>query len=428
MAIAKTALCFDYKHKADDVCYFFKYGNHWLFIFMEDEIMLLSIALILMSGIILGAICTKLKLPSLIGMIFAGILLSPYAFNLIDDSTLLVAGDIRQIALVIILTKAGLSLALNDLKKVGRPAILMCFVPACFEIIAFVIFAPMLLNISIVDSLLMGSVLAAVSPAVIVPRMIKIMDEGYGKKHSVPQLILAGASLDDIFVIVLFTSFLSLAQNDNFTFISLLQIPISIVLGIILGIIIGSCLCYLFKIIQIRNSIKVLLLLSISFLLIELQNQLTGLISISGLIAIMSIGFTIHQKDANQAKSLSFTYNQLWIVAEIMLFVLVGVTINTKYIMQAGFLAIVLIVIALVIRVFGVSVCLMRSPLTKKERLFCMGAYTPKATVQAAIATIPLSVGLPCGEIILTVAVLAIVLTAPLGSFFIEKTYKKLLV
>lgn len=389
--------------------------------------MLTSIAVILISGILLGSICKWLRLPGLVGMILAGMIISPYCLNLLDKNMLMIAADIRQIALIIILTKAGLSLNLDDLKRVGRPAILMCFLPACFEIIGVVILAPLLLHISILEALLMGSVLAAVSPAVIVPRMVKIMDEGYGKTHSVPQLILAGASLDDIFVIVLFTSLMSLLQNNKFNYLSFVQVPISIVLGIMVGIIVSLCLIYVFKKIHIRDSIKVLIILSVSFLLVELQNQMTGLITISGLIAIMSIGIMIRRNYQTLAIRLSDKYNKLWVGAEIMLFVLVGATINTKYIALAGLTMLCVIIGALLFRIIGVALCLIKSPLTKNERVFCMGAYTPKATVQAAIATIPLSSGLACGQDILTIAVLAIILTAPLGSFFIERSYKGLL-
>lgn len=389
--------------------------------------MLTSIAVILISGILLGSISKWLKLPALVGMIVAGMIISPYCLNLLDNNMLMIAADIRQIALVIILTKAGLSLNLEDLKRVGRPAILMCFLPACFEIVGVVILAPLLLHISILEALLMGSVLAAVSPAVIVPRMVKIMDEGYGKKHSVPQLILAGASLDDIFVIVLFTSFMSLLQNNNFDYLSFVQVPISIALGIVVGIIVSLCLIYVFKKIHIRDSIKILIILSVSFLLIELQNRMTGVITMSGLIAIMSIGIMIRRNYRPLAIRLSVKYNKLWIGAEIMLFVLVGATIDTKYIALAGLTMLCVITGALLFRIIGVALCLIKSPLTKNERVFCMGAYTPKATVQAAIAAIPLSSGLACGQDILMIAVLAIILTAPLGSFFIERSYKVLL-
>lgn len=397
------------------------------FIYLGGFYMLTSIAVILISGILMGSICKWLKLPALVGMIVAGMIISPYCLNLLDSNMLMVAADFRQIALVIILTKAGLSLNLDDLKRVGRPAILMCFLPACFEIVGVVILAPLLLHVSILEALLMGSVLAAVSPAVIVPRMVKIMDEGYGKKHSVPQLILAGASLDDIFVIVLFTSFMSLLQNNKFDYLSFIQIPISITLGIVVGVIVSLCLIYVFRKIHMRDSIKILIILSVSFLLIELQNRMTGVITMSGLIAIMSIGIMIRRNYRPLAIRLSVKYNKLWIGAEIMLFVLVGATIDTKYIALAGLMMLCVIIGALIFRIIGVALCLMKSPLSKNERIFCMGAYTPKATVQAAIAAIPLSSGLACGQDILTIAVLAIILTAPLGSFFIERSYKILL-
>lgn len=390
--------------------------------------MLLSIALILISGIVFGGICNKLGLPSLLGMIVAGMLLSPYALNLMDDKLLDIAADLRQIALVIILTKAGLSLDLADLKKVGRPAILMCFVPACFEILGVVLLAPPLLHISISEALLLGSVLAAVSPAIIVPRMIHLMENGYGTKHSIPQLILAGASLDDIFVIVLFSSFMSLQQSSTFQIMDFVQIPTSIILGVLLGIACGLLFIYLFQKIHMRDSIKVLLVLSASFLLITLQEALKGsFITISGLVAIMMIGITIKKNYANLAIRLSNKYNKLWVAAEIVLFVLVGVSIDTSYIMKAGIALVIVIIGALLVRMIGVAVSLLKSPLTKKERIFCMGAYCPKATVQAAIGTLPLAAGLACGHIVLSAAVLAILISAPLGSYFIDAYYKKIL-
>ena len=390
--------------------------------------MLFSIALILISGIVLGGICKRLHIPSLVGMILAGMLLSPYAFNLLDDSLLGIAADLRQIALVIILTKAGLSLDLADLKRVGRPAILMCFVPACFEIIGVVLLAPPLLHISINEALILGSVLAAVSPAVIVPRMITLMEKGYGKEHSIPQLILAGASLDDIFVIVLFSSFMSLEQSGSFSAIDFIQIPTSILLGVLLGVVSGIILMYVFKKIHTRDSVKVLLILSVSFLLITLQDTLKGTITISGLVAIMMIGITMKKKYSTLANRLSNKYNKLWVGAEIMLFVLVGVSINTSYIMKAGVVLVIVIVGALLVRMLGVAFSLLKSPLTKNERIFCMGAYCPKATVQAAIGTLPLAAGLACGHIVLSAAVVAILISAPLGSYFIDHYYTKFLI
>ena len=389
--------------------------------------MLLSIALILLTGLLLGGLFSKIKLPSLLGMIIVGIVLGPHALNLIDESILNISADLRQIALVIILTRAGLSLDISDLKRVGRPAILMCFVPACVEIIGTVLLAPLLLGISTLEAAVMGSVLAAVSPAVIVPRMIRLMEEGYGVDKSIPQLILAGASVDDVFVIVIFTAFTSLASTGELSPVSILQIPVSIVLGIIVGVIVGMVLVKFFRMFHMRDSVKLLIILSFSFLLIELQNQLEGIVPFSGLLAIMSLGIVIKRKYDILAKRLSGKYNKLWVAAEIFLFVLVGATVDLKYAAVAGVSAVLLVAGALVFRMIGVALCLIKTDLSRKERLFCMVAYVPKATVQAAIGAIPLTMGLSCGQIVLTVAVLSILITAPFGAICIDNLYKKLL-
>ena len=369
----------------------------------------------------------KIKLPPLLGMIITGIILGPHTLNLIDQSVLSISSDLRQIALIIILTRAGLNLDINSLKKVGRPAILMCFLPACFEIIGMVLLAPPLLGISILDALIMGTVVAAVSPAVIVPKMLKLIETGYGKDKSIPQMIMAGASVDDVFVIVLFTSFTGLAQGESFSPISLIQVPISIILGIGLGILIGIILGYFFKKVHMRDSIKVIIILSISFLLVTLENSLKGIVPISGLIAIMSIGISLQKIRSDASKRISTKFSKLWVAAELMLFVLVGATVDIKYAFSAGIMAILLIFGVLVFRMIGVLICLIKTKLNKKERIFCMIAYCPKATVQAAIGYIPLTMGLSCGNIVLTVAVLSILITAPLGAFFIELLYKRLL-
>ena len=389
--------------------------------------MLTSLALIFLCGLLLGSIFQKIKLPPLLGMIITGIILGPYALNLIDQSVLSISSDLRQIALIIILTRAGLNLDINSLKKVGRPAILMCFVPACFEIIGMVLLAPPLLVISILDALIMGTVVAAVSPAVIVPKMLKLIETGYGKDKSIPQMIMAGASVDDVFVIVLFTSFTGLAQGESFSPISLIQVPISIILGIGLGILIGIILGFFFKKVHMRDSIKVIIILSISFLLVTLENSLKGIVPISGLIAIMSIGISLQKIRSDASKRISTKFSKLWVAAELMLFVLVGATVDIKYAFSAGIMAILLIFGVLVFRMIGVLICLIKTKLNKKERIFCMIAYCPKATVQAAIGYIPLTMGLSCGNIVLTVAVLSILITAPLGAFFIELLYKRLL-
>ena len=389
--------------------------------------MLTSIAIILLLGLFVGWIFSKLRLPSLLGMIIVGIAISPHCLDIVDKSIISISGDLRQIALVIILTRAGLSLNISDLKKVGRPAILMCFVPACVEIIGTIIFAPLLLGVSVLDAAIIGSVIAAVSPAVIVPRMIKLIDEGYGKEKSIPQLILAGASVDDVFVIVVFTALTTLASTGKISSVSFLQIPVSICLGILLGGCVGFILTKFFKRFHMRDSVKVLIILSVSFLLLEVQNRLEGIIPVSGLLAIMSLGIFINQKYDILAKRLSVKYNKLWLCAEIFLFVLVGMAVDTKYAFSAGFVVILLVILALICRMLGVLFSLIKAKLNKKEKLFCAIVYTPKATVQAAIGTIPLAMGLSCGEMALTVAVVSILLTAPFGAICVDNLYKKLL-
>ena len=389
--------------------------------------MLTSIALILLSGLFLSFIFTKMKLPGLLGMILVGIALGPHALNLIDTSILNISADLRQIALVIILTRAGLSLNLTDLKKIGRPAVLMCFVPALIEMVGTIIFAPMLLGITHLEAAIMGSVIAAVSPAVVVPRMIKLIDEGYGKDKSIPQLILAGASVDDVFVIVVFTVLTAFASTGEITGTSFLQIPLSIILGILLGVIVGLCLVFFFRKVHIRDSVKVMIVLGISFLLLEVENRLEGIVPVSGLLAIMSMGITVNQKYDVLSKRLSIKYNKLWLCAEVFLFVLVGIAVDIKYAFAAGAASVVVVMLALVFRMTGVFLSLVKTDLNKKERLFCMLSYTPKATVQAAIGTIPLAMGLDCGSIVLTVAVISILVTAPFGAICIDKLYKSML-
>lgn len=389
--------------------------------------MLISISMILLMGMFMGWLCKKIQLPSLTGMILTGIILGPYFLNLIDSSLLNISSDLRRIALIIILTRAGLSLDLNDLKKVGRPAILMCFVPACFEILGMIILAPKLLGISILDAAIMGAVVAAVSPAVIVPKMLKLMEEGYGVSHSIPQLILAGASVDDVFVIVIFTAFTGLAQGNDISIRSFINIPISIILGIIIGTLIGIVLANYFKKIHIRDTSKVIILLCISFILVTFEDKFSSIIPFASLIAVMAIGIALQKRRNVVANRLSVKFNKLWVVAEIVLFVLVGATVDIKYAVSAGALSIILILGVLAFRMLGVFLCLIKTNLSLKERIFCMIAYTPKATVQAAIGGVPLAMGLSCGNIVLTVAVVAILITAPLGAFCIDCTYKRLL-
>lgn len=389
--------------------------------------MLTSLGLIFIIGIIMSSIFDKLKLPKLIGMILTGIILGPYVLNLLDKNLLSISADLRQIALVIILTRAGLALDLNSLKKVGRPAILMCFVPAIFEIIGFVILGPLLLNLNLVDSLILGAVIAAVSPAVIVPRMINLKEKGYGKKNSIPELILAGASVDDILVITLFYIFTSLSKGQNFNITTVISIPISIILGIILGIISSLLLIKLFKKVHIRDTIKVILIISVSFLFITLENLLKGIVPLSGLLAVMSLGVTLLRQYPTLASRISDKYSKLWLGAEILLFVLVGATVNINYVITSGIAAILIIFGALIFRVIGVLLSLIKTNLTYKERIYCVLAYIPKATVQAAIGAVPLSQGLACGQIVLTVAVLSIIIAAPIGAICMDKFYTKLL-
>lgn len=389
--------------------------------------MLTSLALIFIVGMALGSIVTRLRLPSLLGMLMTGILLGPYVLNLLDDSILGISADLRQLALIIILTRAGLSLNLDDLKKVGRPAILMCFVPACFEITGMVVLAPRLLGISVLDAAIMGAVVAAVSPAVIVPKMLKLMESGYGTDKSIPQLIMAGASVDDVFVIVMFSSFTGLAQGGEISPTTFVQIPISILTGILVGLGVGFLFGEIYRRIHVRDSIKVITLLSISFLLVALETSIKVIIPFSGLLAVMSCGLAVNRGRPEVAARLSSKYSKLWVAAEVLLFVLVGATVDIQYAMASGVAAILVILGALVFRMTGVFLCLLKTPLSLKERLFCMIAYTPKATVQAAIGSLPLSMGLSCGHVVLTVAVLAILITAPLGAFSVDMTYRRLL-
>ena len=389
--------------------------------------MLLSLALTFLLGMILGSLFKKLKLPALLGMLLTGILLGPHFFNLLDSSILNISADLRQIALIIILTRAGLNLDIQDLKKVGRPAFFMCFIPATLEIIGMIILASYLFKLSFLDSAILGTVIAAVSPAVIVPKMLKLMEEGYGKKNSIPQLIMAGASVDDIFVIVLFTVFTGLATTGALSFAEFIKIPTSIILGLLAGAILGKILALFFEKIHLRDSNKVIILLSIAFLLVTLEKSITGVIGFSGLLAIMAMGGTIKKFRKEVAIRLSNKFSKLWIASELILFVLVGASVNINYLSSTGILAIILILGVLIFRMFGVFISLLGTPLDRKERLFSMIAYCPKATVQAAIGSIPLAMGLPCGELILSIAVLSILITAPLASFAIDLTYKKLL-
>ena len=389
--------------------------------------MLLSIALIFLCALLLSGILIKFKLPGLLGMLIVGIVLGPYVLNLLDDSILNISSDLRTIALIVILLKAGLSMNLDDLRKVGRPAILMSFVPASFEIIAFIVFAPMLLGITYLEAGLIGAVMSAVSPAVVIPKMSKLIDEGYGTDKAIPQMIIAGASADDVFVIVIFTSLISIATGGSFSISDLTKIPVSIVLGLIGGIGIGFILVWLFKKYHMRDTIKVLILISISILFMPLEDLLSGIIGFSGLLAIMALGIIIFNRYPVLAQRLSGKFVKLWVAAEIALFVLVGSEVDISYVVNAGFITVVLIFIGLIFRLAGTYLCVIKTQFNSKERLFIMISQIPKATVQAAIGAIPLSLGLSCGDLVLTFAVVSILITAPLGAFLIDVTHKKLL-
>lgn len=395
--------------------------------------MLTSLSLIFLVGLAMGAICQKLKLPRIIGMLITGIILGPYVLDFLDPSILSISSDLRKMALIIILIKAGLSLDLNDLKKVGRPAVMMSFVPASCEILAYIVFAPCLLGVNRTEAALMGAVLSAVSPAVVVPRMVQLIENKYGTQKAIPQMILAGASCDDIFVIVLFSTFLGMVQGGHASLMDFVNIPISIVLGILLGALTGYLLYLFFETSYarkhyVRNSMKVIIVLGFSFLLIAIEGWLEGKISVSGLLAVTSMAVVLKMKStAFVSKRLSEKFGKLWLAAEVILFVLVGAAVDIRYTLSAGISAVIMIFLALLIRSFGVLLCTAGTQLTKKERLFCVIAYLPKATVQAAIGSVPLAAGLACGKIILSVAVMGIVITAPLGAFGIDMSYKKLL-
>lgn len=387
--------------------------------------MLWSLALVFLGGLLAGEVFRRLRLPPLLGMLLVGIAFGPYALGLLDDSLLAISADLRKIALIIILTRAGLSLDIGDLRKVGRSAVLLCFVPATFEIVGTVILAPRLLGVSVLEAAIIGSVIAAVSPAVVVPRMLRLMDEGYGTKQGIPQMILAGASVDDVYVIVLFSSFTSLASGGTLSPLDFVRIPTSLVLGIAAGVLCGLALAWWFSHVHMRDSIKVVIFLALSFVLVTIEDHCTGIIGFSGLLAVMSMGIMLGQRIPVVSKRLSAKYDRLWVGAELLLFVLVGAMVNVAYVAYAGVAAILLILGAMVFRMAGVLASVLGTKLNGKERAFCMLAYTPKATVQAAIGGVPLAMGLACGETVLTVAVLAILITAPFGAIAIDCTYKK---
>lgn len=395
--------------------------------------MLLSLAIIFLAGLFAAAVFERIGLPRIIGMLGVGIVVSPYVLGLLDDSILGISSELRQIALIIILIKAGLSLDLSDLKKVGRPAVMMSFVPACCEIVGYVVFAPLLLEVNRIEAAVMGAVLSAVSPAVVVPRMVRLIEEKYGTDKSIPQMILAGASCDDIFVIILFSTFVTMAQGGTVHAADFLNIPISIVLGVIMGALVGMAVYFLFESSykqnrKIRSSTKVIIMLGTAFLLMSIETLAKPYVAVSGLLAVVAMACVIKLKSEKRVTArLSEKFGKLWIAAEVVLFVLVGAAVDVRYTLTAGISAVLMIFAALAFRAVGVLICMLGTKLSAKERLFCVIAYLPKATVQAAIGSVPLSLGLPCGKIVLSVAVLAILITAPLGSIGIDRSYKHLL-
>ena len=395
--------------------------------------MLTSLSLIFLLGLALAAICQCLKLPRIIGMLITGLVLGPYVLNVLDPSILGISAQLRQMALIIILIKAGLSLNISDLKKVGRPAILMSFLPAVFELAAFVIFAPSFLGVTRLEAAIIGAVLGAVSPAVVVPKMVSLIESRYGTDKNIPQLILAGASLDDVFVIVLFSTFLGMAQGSTANVMDFVNIPISIILGILLGAGAGWVLALFFETAYahkhcVRNSVKVIIVLGTAFLLMAVESWLEGVVSISGLLAVMGMACVLQTKSVGfVSRRLSEKFGKLWLAAEVILFVLVGAAVDIRYTLEAGLAAILIIFLALIFRSIGVWICLLGTPLNLREKCFCMIAYLPKATVQAAIGSVPLSLGLSCGNMVLSVAVLSIILTAPRGAFCMDITYKRFL-
>ena len=395
--------------------------------------MLMSLSFIFLVGLAMAAICQRIRLPRIIGMLLTGIVLGPYVLDLLEPSILSISSELRQMALIIILLKAGLSLNLADLKKVGRPAVMLSCVPASFELLGYVLFAPMILGINRIEAAVMGAVLAAVSPAVVVPRMVKLMETGYGTKKSIPQMILAGASCDDIFVIVLFSTFSGMAQGGSARLMDFANIPVSIVSGILLGAVAGWLLSLFFETAYakehyVRNSMKVIIVLGVSFLLMSVETWVKPYISVSGMLAVVSMACVLKLRSIKSVSArLSEKFGKLWLAAEVLLFVLVGAAVDIRYTMGAGLAAVLMIFTALIFRTIGVLICLAGTVMDWKERLFCVIAYLPKATVQAAIGSVPMAMGLPCGQSVLSVAVMAILITAPLGALGMDSTFEKLL-
>ncbi len=387
--------------------------------------MLLSLALILLSGLLLGGLMKSLRLPALTGYMLAGFLTGPFCLGWLDSSLLQISPEIRRIALVIILMKAGLSLDLDDLRRIGRPAVLLCFVPATCEIAAFLLLCPHLLGLSLLESALLGAVMAAVSPAVVVPRMTRMMDEGIGTRKGIPQMIVAGASADDVYVIAIFSAMLSLSSGGSVSAWDFLQIPLSMVTGILAGAAAGLAASFLLARIRCGSVERFLILLSVSFLLLSLEEALSPFFSLSGLLGVMSLCITLRRREAALASACAGLCGRVWTGAEIFLFALVGAIVDLQVIRQAGLAMVLMLCAGLCLRLAGTWLCVSGKGLTFREKLFCAFCETPKATVQAAIGGIPLSAGLACGNTVLAFAALAILLTAPAGALLIDSTCRR---
>lgn len=393
--------------------------------------MFLSLALLLWVGLILAALFDRVHLPRLLGLLLTGIVLGPQVLGLLDKGVLDLSSFLRQMALLIILIKAGLTMDVDDLKAVGRPAVLLSFLPASCEMMGYFIFAPILLNISHTEAALMGGVLAAVSPAVVVPRMVDMIENNIRTEKKIPQMIMAGASCDDIYVLVMFSAFLHLARGEHMTWFTFLDIPISVLTALLFGIITGLILVCIFewrylRERYIRNSIKVILIMSSAFLLMGIDPIIQKKVAYSSVLAVLVMALVLNKKAPQKvSRRLSEKFGKIWLVAEVFLFVLVGATVDIRYWHHAGWKALILVLVALIFRAVGVLTALARTDIGWADRFFCVVAYLPKATVQAAIGSVPLAMGLPCGALILSVAVIGIVVTAPLGAIGIDRLNQK---
>ena len=387
-----------------------------------------SLAIIIVLGLLSNKLFEKMKLPGLLGMIIVGALIGPFGFNLLSDEILKSSEDFRKIALIVILLRAGLGIKRQDLKSIGKPAIKLSFIPGVLEGFTIIFISMKLFNFTFIQGGILGFIIAAVSPAVIVPAMLSLMDKGIGEEKNIPTLILAAASIDDVFAITIFSTFMGIYGGSKINIgIKLFTIPLSIILGIVIGSLIGLLLVGVFKRYHIRDTKKMLYILASAILLTTFETLIKSKIEIAGLLGVMAIGFIILEKMPRVGKDMSLKFNKLWVFAEILLFVLVGAGVNIALALDAGIKGILLIIIGLMARSIGVSLSLIGSDLNTKEKLFCILAYIPKATVQAAIGGIPLAMGVESGDLILSLAVLSIIITAPIGAIAIKVSGPRLL-